>query len=326
MAFDKYGRWIDYIRISLTDHCNLRCKYCMPDDQSFRKDFEIMTDDEIIRLTHLFSSIGFNKVRLTGGEPTIRPGVVNLVKRIAGVPGITTLTMTTNGILFAQLAAQLVQAGLQRVNFSLDTLDLEKYQHLTGRNALPDVIQGIRAAEEHAMLPIKINVVVIKGFNEDDVIELAKLTMEKSWQVRFIEMMPLGSINELQINQLVTSEEVRELIQQRLGKLEMLNEGHLDGEARLYRIDKAQGELGFISSISDPFCHTCNRMRLTSDGRLRLCLLREGEVDILSPLREGASDVHLRQMLIDAIWNKPWGNGLADGLIPLNRHMSEIGG
>jgi len=176
------------------------------------------------------------------------------------------------------------------------------------------------------MLPVKINAVVVKGFNEDDVIELAKLTMEKCWQVRFIEMMPLGSTNKQQVNQLVTSHEVREIIQKHYGKLEMLNEGQLDGEAQLYRISGSLGELGFISSISNPFCHTCNRMRITSDGRLRLCLLREGEVDILSPLRAGTSDVQMRQILIESIWNKPWGNGLADGVIPLNRHMSEIGG
>lgn len=326
MALDRFGRRIHYLRISLTDHCNLRCLYCMPEDMTFRPNTELMRDDEILLFVKLFTGLGFDKFRLTGGEPTVRAGIVDLVGAIAHTPGVRSLTMTSNGVLFGRLAKPLVEAGLTRVNFSLDTLDLDKFRRLTRRGSLDDVWEGINAAEQVGLTPIKINSVVVRGYNEIDVVELAQLTIEHPWQVRFIEMMPFAGATDFQRSQVVTSEEIQARIAACLGPLEQVNGGMLDGEARLYQLKGAQGRIGFISSVSQPFCASCTRVRLTADGRLRLCLLQEKEVDLLSPYREGASMEDLRQMILEGIWQKPWGNGLAEGLVPLNRAMNEIGG
>jgi GTP 3',8-cyclase len=326
MALDRFGRRIHYLRISLTDHCNLRCVYCMPEDMTFRPNAELLQDDEIIMLVRLFTRLGFDKFRLTGGEPTVRARVVDLVRAIAETPGVRTLTMTTNGVLLSRLAKPLAEAGLQRVNISLDTLDPEKFKLLTRWGSVEDVWDGIRAAEEAGLTPVKINSVVVGGYNEADAITLARLTLDYPWQVRFIEMMPFAGATDLQVNQIVTAAQVKDCIESALGSLEEVNGGKLDGEARLYRARGARGDIGFISSVTSPFCAMCTRARLTADGRLRLCLLREGEVNLLTPLRAGATLEDLRKLIIDGIWEKPWGHGLADGVIPLNRTMSEIGG
>ncbi len=234
--------------------------------------------------------------------------------------------MTTNGVLLSRLANPLAQAGLQRVNISLDTLDPQKFQTLTRWGSLEDVWSGIQAAEKAGLTPIKINAVVVRGYNEPDMVDLARLTMEHPWQVRFIELMPFGKTNDFQTGQLVTAIEMKHFIETNLGPLEQVHGGDLDGEARIFRLPDAPGDIGFISSVSAPFCHSCARARLTSDGRLRLCLLREGEVDLLGPLRAGATFTELRQLVMDGLWNKPWGHGLEEGIVPLNREMSEIGG
>ena len=326
MALDRFGRSISYLRISLTDHCNLRCVYCMPEDMTFRPNAELMQDDELLLLVSLFASLGFHKYRLTGGEPTVRAHIVDLVRAIAHTPGVRSLTMTTNGILLSRLARPLAEAGLQRVNVSLDTLNPEKFRRLTRWGRLEDVWEGIQATEQAGLTPIKINAVIVRGYNEADVVDLSRLTLDHPWQVRFIEMMPFAGATELQTTQVVTAEEMQQRIEMTLGSMQLANGGELDGEARLYHLPGALGDIGFISSVTQPFCASCNRARLTSDGRLRLCLLREGEVDLLTPLRAGASLEDLRQLILDGIWYKPWGHGLAEGLIPLNRVMSEIGG
>lgn len=326
MALDRFGRSISYLRISLTDHCNLRCVYCMPEDMTFRPNAELMQDDELLLLVSLFASLGFQKYRLTGGEPTVRAHIIDLVRAIAQTPGVRSLTMTTNGILLSRLAHPLAEAGLQRVNISLDTLNPEKFRRLTRWGRLEDVWEGIQATEQAGLTPIKINAVIVRGYNEADVVDLSRLTLDHPWQVRFIEMMPFAGATELQTTQVVTAEEMQQRIEMGLGSLQPVNGGELDGEARLYHLPGAVGDIGFISSVTQPFCASCNRARLTSDGRLRLCLLREGEVDLLTPLRAGASLEDLRKMILDGIWYKPWGHGLAEGLIPLNRVMSEIGG
>jgi len=326
MAIDRYGRHLNYLRISLTDHCNLRCLYCMPEEMVFRPSAELMQDNEILDLVSLFVGLGFDKIRLTGGEPTIRAHVVDLVERIAQTAGVNTLTMTTNGVLLSKLAHPLAQAGLQRVNISLDTLNPDKFQTLTRWGSLEDVWSGIHAAEEAGLVPIKINSVVVRGYNEADMVDLARLTQEHPWQVRFIEMMPFGGNNDFQTSQLVPASEMQSYLEPVLGPLEPVNGGNLDGEARIFRLPAASGDIGFISSVTAPFCHSCTRARLTPDGRLRLCLLREGEVDLLTPLRAGASRSELRQLVIDGLWHKPWGHALAEGIIPMNREMSEIGG
>jgi cyclic pyranopterin phosphate synthase len=286
----------------------------------------MMQDDEVILLARLFAGLGFDKFRLTGGEPTVRARVVELVRAIASTPGVRSLSMTTNGVLLSRLARPLAEAGLQRVNVSLDTLDPDKFHRLTRWGSLEDVWAGIQAAEEAGLTPVKLNAVVVKGYNEADVVDLARLTMERPWQVRFIEMMPFAGATELQLKQAVTAAQIQDRIVTALGPLEVANGGKLDGEARVFHLPGAKGDIGFISSVTQAFCATCTRARLTADGRLRLCLLRDGEVDLLTPLRAGATLEDLRSLILEGIWNKPWGHGLAEGLIPLNRVMSEIGG
>ena len=326
MATDRFGRKITYLRISLTDHCNLRCVYCMPEDMTFRPNAEMMQDDEILLLTRLFAGLGFNKVRLTGGEPTVRANIVDIVRGISSTEGIRSVSMTTNGLLLSKLAQPLVEAGLQRVNVSIDTLNPEKFRRLTRWGKVQDVWDGILAAEKAGLTPVKLNAVVVRGYNEEDVVDLARLTLDHPWQMRFIEMMPFAGATDLQTSQAVTAAEIKERIEDSLGDLVESNDGKLDGEARVYHIPGAKGDVGFISSVTAPFCASCNRARLTSDGRLRLCLLREKEVDLLTPLRAGATLEDLCQIIVGGVWEKPWGHGLADGVIQLNRIMSEIGG
>ena len=326
MAIDRFGRSIHYLRISLTDHCNLRCIYCMPEEQIFRPNAELMQDDEIALLTRLFASLGFNKIRLTGGEPTIRANIVEIVRTIASTPGIRTVSLTTNGLRLSKLAKPLANAGLRRVNISVDTLNPEKFQRLTRWGKVEELWDGILAAEAAGLTPVKLNAVIVRGYNEEDVVELARLTIDRPWQMRFIEMMPFAGVTDIQTGQVITADEIKERIEDSLGDLEVANDGELDGEARLFRIPHARGDLGFISSVTAPFCSDCTRARLTADGRLRLCLLREKEVDLLTPLRAGASLDDLRAIILDGVWQKPWGHGLADGIIPLNRSMNEIGG
>ncbi len=326
MAIDQFGRNIHYLRISLTDHCNLRCIYCMPEDQTFRPNPELMQDDEIALLTRLFAGLGFDKIRLTGGEPTVRNHIVDIVRTIAATEGIRMVSMTTNGVLLKKLAGPLGDAGLKRVNISIDTLDPDKFHRLTRWGRLQDVWDGILAAEAAGLKPVKLNAVVVKGYNEADVSDLARLTFEHDWQIRFIEMMPFAGVTDMQTGNVITAAQIKTRIESECGPLEISNGGKLDGEARVFHLPGARGDVGFISSVTAPFCESCNRARLTADGRLRLCLLRENEVDLLTPLRAGASLEDLRRLLLDGIWTKPWGHGVAEGLIPLNRVMNEIGG
>jgi cyclic pyranopterin phosphate synthase len=235
--------------------------------------------------------------------------------------------MTTNGLLLKDLAKPLAEAGLKRLNISIDTLDDDKFNRITRWGKVEGVRAGIEAAEEAGLLPIKLNAVVVRGYNDtQDVVDLARLTLYHDWQVRFIEMMPFGDIATFQQEGIVTDLEIRERIEAELGPLHLLDDGQLDGEARLYKLENGLGTLGFISSVTQPFCASCTRVRLTPDGRLRLCLLREKEVDLLTPLRAGATLEELKQIILDGVWHKPWGHGLADDVVPLNRVMSEIGG
>jgi cyclic pyranopterin phosphate synthase len=326
MALDRFGRIIHYLRISLTDHCNLRCVYCMPEDMTFRPNPELMQDDEVLLLARLFASLGFDKFRLTGGEPTVRAKIVDLVRGIASIPGVRSLSMTTNGVLLEKLAQPLKEAGLQRVNISLDTLNPIRFKAITRWGSFDKVWAGIMAAEQAGLQPIKLNAVIVRGFNEEDVVPMARLSCTFPWQIRFIEMMPFGGATELQRQQVVTTQEMISRIEAELGPLQPVNNGQLDGEARIFRLRDAVGEIGFIASVSMPFCAACTRARLTADGKLRLCLLREKEVDLLTPLRQGATLEDLRQIILDGIWHKPWGHGLAEGNFATNRTMSEIGG
>jgi cyclic pyranopterin phosphate synthase len=326
MPFDRYNRDIDYLRISLTDACNLRCVYCMPEKMTFRPREELLSDDELRRLIGLFAAVGFRKIRFTGGEPTLRPALVDLVGHAARTPGIETIGLTTNGILLDELAAPLRAAGLRSVNISLDTLDPEKFRQITRWGKLERVLAGLDAAAR-AGLRVKLNAVVSRGNNDrEDVVALARYTLEQPWQVRFIEQMPFGNNAGFQTHSMVTEEELHAVLTAAYGPLELVNHGRLDGEARLYRIAGAAGCIGFISPVSKPFCADCNRLRLTAEGLLRLCLLRDTEVDLRPLLRGGADDAAITARIREAVFDKPWGHGLEQHLIPTTRGMSEIGG
>ena len=322
---DQYGREIRDLRVSLTDRCNLRCVYCMPEETVFAPREEILTDDEILVLIRAGAELGVKKIRLTGGEPTVRANIVELVERIAGVPGIQDLAMTTNGVRLARLAQPLAASGLRRVNVSLDSLNPDKYRTITRWGNLDDVLTGLEAARAAGLHPIKINSVVVRGFNEDDVVDLARLTLTRDYAVRFIEMMPFGSVAGFQTNAYVPSAETVARIEKALGPLTPLDVTGYD-PARTYRLEAARGTLGFISSVSQPFCAQCGRLRLTAEGRLRLCLLRDDEADLRTPLRNGATYEEIRERFRAAAYRKPWGHGLARGVIPRRRIMSQIGG
>lgn len=326
MPLDSYNRDIDYLRISLTDACNLRCVYCMPENMTFRPRDELLSDAELRRLITLFGTLGFRKIRFTGGEPTLRPGLVELVRHAVNTPGITTVGLTTNGVLLDQLAQPLADAGLQTANVSIDSLDEEKFRKLTRWGNLRDVHAGLAAAAR-AGLRIKLNAVVCRGVNDgEDVVALARLTLNNPWQVRFIEQMPFGNNSDFQKRGMVSEAELLTVLTTAFGSLELVNGGQLDGEARLYRLPGGQGALGFISPVSAPFCAGCNRMRLTADGVLRLCLLRDNEINLLNLLRGGENDEAIATCIRQAVHEKPWGHGLAQHLIPSARGMSEIGG
>jgi cyclic pyranopterin phosphate synthase len=299
----------------------------MKEDMVFMPTPALMQDDELLLLIQLFADLGFDKYRLTGGEPTIRPHIVDIVREMKRIEGVRKITMTTNGVLLPQLAEPLRQAGLQRVNISIDTLDPAKFKRITRWGDFATVWDGILAAEAAGLTPIKLNSVVVRGFNDGtDVIELAALTLDHDWQMRYIEMMPFGDVAGFQQAQVVTDEEIRATIESEFGPLELLDDGKLDGEARLYRIRGAKGTIGMISSVTHPFCASCTRARLTAEGLLRLCLLRDREVNLLHPLREGATLKDLKRIIRGGVWEKPWGHGLANDVIPLSRVMSQIGG
>jgi cyclic pyranopterin phosphate synthase len=322
---DSYGRNIHYLRISLTDRCNFRCVYCMPADIRFAPHAHLLQDDELIRLVRLAADVGFDRVRLTGGEPTVRPNLVSIVGGIAAIPTIKEIAMTTNALKLETLAEPLARVGLKRVNISIDTLDAERFHKITRLGKLDQVWRGILAAERAGLEPLKLNSVVVRNYNEDDIVDLARLTLDHAWDMRFIELMPLGSIADFQLDAVVPVAEMKLRIESAFGALEPIDwDGH--NPARPHRLRGGRGTIGFISSVTEPFCAGCDRMRLSADGRLRLCLLRDDEIDLLAPLRAGASDAELRALIARGVTNKPWGHGLAENVIAESRVMSQIGG
>ena len=325
-AIDAFGRRMNYLRISLTDRCNFRCLYCMPAlGMKFQPRAELLTDDELLRAVGLCARIGFTKLRLTGGEPTIRPHLVELVRGMKAFPGIEELSMTTNALLLGRIADDLAAAGLDRVNVSIDTLDPDKFKLMTRGGRLDLVWKGIEAADAAGLGPIKLNTVVLKDQNEHEVGEMAALTLDRPWQVRFLEIMPLEGVGEVHDEGLVTSEQTQARLEARFGPLEPVAADAAD-PARLWRIPGAAGTIGFISPVSAPFCEACNRVRLTADGKLRLCLLRPDEVDLRDLMRAGADDDQILDRLLGGVWRKPWGHGLAEGERMTVRGMSQIGG
>ncbi len=325
-AHDSYGRRIDYLRVSLTDRCNMRCVYCMPAvGMQFVPRPELLTNTELLLLLRAAAAVGFRKLRLTGGEPLLRPGLVELVAEIRAIPGIDHIAMTTNALGLQQMALPLRHAGLDRVNISIDSLDPQKFRQITRGGSLDAVWAGVRAADAAGLHPIKLNAVVVRGMNDDEVLQLAALTQSFPWELRFIEVMPLTGVVGLAMEGVVSSTELISRVEARFGPLDLLPALPHD-PARGYRIPGARGTLGFISAVTQPFCATCNRMRLTADGRLHLCLLRDDEVDLRAALRIGASQTELEQMIRNAVRAKPWGHGLPDGEHPTLRGMSQLGG
>lgn len=323
---DAFNRPISYLRVSVTDRCNLRCIYCMPPEGvPTRRHEEILRYEEFEKVVRAASSLGISKVRLTGGEPLVRKGILDLVHRLASIQGIDDLAMTTNGTLLARWAYDLKEAGLKRVNVSLDTLRPERFRLITRLGNLSDVLEGIEVARRAGLTPIKINTVVIRGMNEDEVVDFARLTLDGDWHIRFIELMPIG--RQLSSDsRFVSAGEVRRRIESALGKLEPAKMGVGGGPARYYRLRGARGTIGFITPISEHFCYRCNRLRLTADGRLRPCLLSDYEIDLRSPLRRGAGIEEIRALIVEGIGSKPPHHRLSEMVRPSRRAMSEIGG
>lgn len=351
---DPYGRVIDYLRVSVTDRCNFRCVYCMPEDgfPAIPK-AENLQFEELVRITRIFAGLGLRKVRLTGGEPLLRKDLPELVAAISDV--VEDLSCTTNGHLLASMAAPLKRAGLNRVNVSLDTLKPDRFQEIARRGSLDVVLEGMREAQRVGLDPIKINCVSMRGVNSDDAADFAALTLEKPLHVRFIELMPMrwnldeadgfdtfsahrgqgllqikqaagGMLSDAQMRRLfIPCDETKALIENVHGPLEPA-EVATNGPARTYRIPGAAGTVGFISQITNDFCSKCNRLRLTHDGFLRPCLMSDGEVDVRTRLREGASDEDIRSLILHVVEHKPERHYLQEGQRVTGRGMSQIGG
>ena len=329
MLTDPFGRDITYLRISLTDRCNMRCVYCLPASGNHWTPLpELLSDDQILQIVGQAARLGVSKIRLTGGEPLVRPGLINLVRRIAALPGIQDISLTTNGLLLESMAAPLAQAGLKRVNISLDTLDQDKFKRITRFGNFERVWRGILAAERAGLAPLKLNAVIVRGLNADELTALASLTIDHPWHMRFIEIMPIG--NTQAWGQGFPAADTRYFSLQEmhsaLADLHMQPEpapiGH--ATARTFRIPGALGTVGFISPLGEHFCENCNRLRLTADGRLRSCLVVPAEVTLREALRHGEP---LESYFRQAVLNKPQQHDLviAEPAGAL-RGMSQIGG
>lgn len=304
---DQHNRDINYLRVSVTDRCNLRCTYCMPKEGLSRIGHDdILRYEEIHRLIRIAAGEGITKVRITGGEPLVRRGVTGFIASLRRLPELTDISLTTNGVLLEACAERLFEAGIRRINISLDSLNAEKYAKITRGGDLGTVLRGIRKVREIGFAPIKINIVAIKGFNEDEILDFARLTLDNPYQVRFIELMALGEAGVENNGRYLANSVIRDRIQT-LGTLQEVNGRRAanNGPARIYRLTGGAGEIGFISPVSCHFCHSCNRLRLTADGHLRTCLLSDDEVDLKGPLRQGGGDMGIRDLIRGAIARKP---------------------
>jgi cyclic pyranopterin phosphate synthase len=324
---DDFGRAISYLRVSVTDRCNLRCLYCMPEEGVDKRTHrEILTYEEFERTIRAAAELGVSKVRITGGEPLARLGLPGFVRMVAAVPGIDDLSMTTNGTLLARHAASLAQAGLQRVNISLDTLRPERFRQITRRGRLADLWAGVQAAQAAGLTPIKFNMVVVRGLNDDEVVDFARKTITDGWHVRFIELMPIGSNVSWAGNGVVPVPEIQAGIEAQVGPLAPVHGPRGNGPARYYHLPGAEGTVGFIGALSNHFCDRCNRLRLTAEGQLRPCLLSDTEIDLRAPLRAGATHAQIRELLAGAIRAKPQRHHLGEVEAPQARTMAQIGG
>jgi cyclic pyranopterin phosphate synthase len=326
---DSFGRAIGDLRISVTDRCNFRCVYCMPEEgMQWLKSDTLLSFDEIERLARIAVSLGVDEIRLTGGEPTLRPGLPDLVQRLSGLDGLHSLSLTTNGFLLRGLAGPLAQAGLKRINVSLDTLQHDKFHRITRRRGLDQVLAGLEELENHPTIaPIKVNVVAMRDFTEEEVVAFARLARRKPYVVRFIEFMPLDADGNWQRELVLTGAEIKAIIERDFMPLVRIP-AEASSTSRRYTFGDGIGEIGFINPVSEPFCATCNRIRLTADGQLRTCLFSIDEWDLRAPLRAGASDAELADVFVEAVRHKELKHRINEGeaFQRASRSMSQIGG
>ena len=325
--FDGHGRRISDLRVSVTDRCNFRCQYCMPaDGLPWLDREEILSFEEIERVVRLLARMGVSDLRLTGGEPLVRREFPRLVSMLARVPGIDDLSLTTNGYLLERDADALVAAGVTRVNVSIDSLQRDRFFQLTRRDSLPQVLAGLEAIGRHeSVRPIKVNAVALRGFTEEEALPFAEFARSTSYQVRFIEFMPLDGDHAWSSDQVLTGEEIRAIVDRVYPLEERPREPH--ATARVFRFQDGRGELGFINPVSEPFCADCNRIRLTADGKLRTCLFSINETDLRAVLRAGAGDAELEHVIRDAVWRKELKHRVGEpGFRQPPRTMSAIGG
>jgi cyclic pyranopterin phosphate synthase len=324
---DGWGREIKSLRVSVTDKCNFRCRYCMPaEGLEWLPREEVLSFEEIARLVGVLAEMGVEEVRLTGGEPLVRRDLPVLVGMLARIPGVDDLSLTTNGVLLDRLAAPLVQAGLRRINVSLDSLSHTRFAEITRRDALDRVLAGLAEAERYPELrPIKVNCVAIRGFTEEEVPALAELARRKPYIVRFIEFMPLDADEAWRQDEVLTGAEIRALIEERWPLIEI--PAKPSSTARRFRFADGAGEIGFVNPVSEPFCSSCDRIRLTADGKLRTCLFSRKEWDLKQPMRVGASDDELEALLRWAVRHKELKHRINEpGFVRASRSMSQIGG
>jgi cyclic pyranopterin phosphate synthase len=324
---DGHGRVISDVRVSVTDRCNFRCQYCMPaEGLPWLERQEILRYEEIARLVRLLVQIGVVDVRLTGGEPLVRRGFPELVRMLSGIDGLRDLSLTTNGYLLERDADELVEAGIHRVNVSIDSLQRDRFFQMTRRDALPPVLRGLDAIARHPRVrPIKVNAVAMRGFSEDEALRFAEFARSTAFQVRFIEFMPLDGDHAWKPEDVLTGDELRALIERVHPLAELPREPH--STARVFRFADGPGEIGFVNPVSEPFCADCNRIRLTSDGKLRTCLFSLHESDLRGPLRDGASDDELEVIVREAVWRKELKHRVGEpGFRQPPRTMSSIGG
>ncbi len=324
---DLFARSITYLRVSLTDHCNLKCIYCTPKGKQAKLlTSELLTYEELLRVISLAVSSGIKKVRLTGGEPLVRRDIKYFIKQLANISGLEDIRLTTNGVLLSKYAETLLQAGIKKINISLDTLKKDKFEYITGSDSFEEVWQGIEQTHSLGFAPIKINMVVLKGINDDEIEDFAKLSLTRPYQMRFIEFMPVGKLSPWEQARYMATTEIKKRLS-KLGELMPVQQNIKDGPARIYKLKGGQGTIGFISPISSHFCDRCNRLRLTSEGKLRSCLLHDYEVDLKGVLRGGGSDDDVKKALVQTVLNKRKGHELNKSQHK-NCHgrMSRIGG
>jgi GTP 3',8-cyclase len=324
---DGHGRLIEDLRVSVTDRCNFRCQYCMPaEGLPWLERSELLTFEEIDTLVRLLVPLGVRSVRLTGGEPLVRRELPKLIQMLSSIDGLDDLSLTTNGYLLARMADELVEAGLERINVSLDSLSRDRFFQMTRRDSLAQVIEGLETLERFPQLgPVKVNCVAMRDFTEEEVIPFADLARRKPYQVRFIEFMPLDADHEWSADRVLTGAEIREMID-RVYPLEPL-EREAHATARVWRFRDGKGEIGFVNPVSEPFCADCDRIRLTAEGKLRTCLFSLHETDLREPLRAGAGTEELEETIRNAVWRKELKHHVSEpGFRQPPRTMSQIGG